>query len=270
MNFKTIIVLGFAFLFGLGSLEAQDNTGKKGSIYLYWGWNWDAFTNADIRFKGEDYDFVLEQVEARDKQFPFEGSTYLNVERMTIPQYNLRIGYFLSDNWEISFGADHMKYVVQQNQYARIKGFIGEGYGDFSGNYTGEEIELTKDFLQFEHTDGLNYLNLELRRNDEVLNYGKFQLSILEGIGAGALVPKTNTVLLGKERYDEFHISGFGVSGVLAVNFTFYRYFFIQSEFKGGYINMPSIRTTASTMDSAEQSFFFAQINAVIGFRVPL
>jgi hypothetical protein len=109
-----------------------------------------------------------------------------------------------------------------------------------------------------------------LRRNDELINYKRFQLNVLEGVGLGALVPKTNTVLLGKERYDEFHTSGFGLSGVLALNFSFYRYFFIQSEFKGGYINMPSIRTTANDMDSAEQSFFFAQINAVIGFRIPL
>jgi hypothetical protein len=163
-----------------------------------------------------------------------------------------------------------MKYVMQQNQLVRIRGFIGEAYGEFSGRYNGETIDLSEDFLQFEHTDGLNYLNLELRRNDELINYKRFQLNVLEGVGLGALVPKTNTVLLGKERYDEFHTSGFGLSGVLALNFSFYRYFFIQSEFKGGYINMPSIRTTANDMDSAEQSFFFAQINAVIGFRIPL
>ena len=250
--------------------KAQNSPSKKGSLYFYWGWNWDAFTNSDIRFKGEDYDFTLQEVKARDKQFPFEGETYLNVGRMTIPQYNFRIGYYLSDNWEISFGADHMKYVMQQNQFVRINGFIGEAYGQFAGQYNGEAIELTKDFLQFEHTDGLNYLNIELRRSDQILDYKKFQFSVLEGFGLGALVPKTNTVLLGKERYDEFHTSGYGLSAVLALNFTFYRYFFIQSEFKSGYINMANIRTTASTMDSAEQSFFFAQINGVIGFRIPL
>ena len=53
MSLKTILVLGFACFLGLGSLWAQDNRGKKGSLYLYWGWNWDAFTDADIRFKGE-------------------------------------------------------------------------------------------------------------------------------------------------------------------------------------------------------------------------
>ncbi len=250
--------------------QAQNKASKKGNFYFYWGWNWDAFTNSDIRFKGEDYDFTLQEVKARDKQFPFEGETYLNIGRMTIPQYNFRLGYYFNDNWEISFGADHMKYVMQQNQFVRINGFIGEAYGDFAGTYRGEAIQMTRDFLQFEHTDGLNYLNLELRRADEVFNYKNFQLNVLEGLGLGALVPKTNTVLLGKERYDEFHTSGFGISAVLALNFSFYRYFFLQSEFKSGYINMPSIRTTAKLMDSAQQSFFFAQINGLIGFRIPL
>jgi len=268
MKLKALLLL-FIFILS-NTINAQERPSKKGSLYCYWGWNWDAFTNSDIRFKGEDYDFILEEVKSRDKQFPYKRDTYLNIGRMTIPQYNFRIGYFFSDNWQVSFGADHMKYVMQQNQLVRIKGFIGEAYGDFSGSYNGEAIALTRDFLQFEHTDGLNYLNLELRRSDDIINYRNFQLNLIEGIGIGALVPKTNTVLLGKERYDEFHTSGYGVATVIALNLNFYRYFFVQTEFKSGYINMSNIRTTADKMDSAEQSFYFAQINAVLGFRVPL
>jgi hypothetical protein len=268
MKLKTLLLLSLFIL--STAIKAQESSSKKGSFYFYWGWNWDAFTNSDIRFKGEDYDFTLHEVQSRDKQFPFESGTYLNIGRMTIPQYNFRIGYYFRDNWEVSFGADHMKYVMQQNQFTRIDGFIGEAYGDFAGTYRGEAIQLSRDFLQFEHTDGLNYLNLELRRRDDVLNYRNFQLNILEGMGMGALVPKTNTVLLGKERYDEFHTSGFGISAVLALNFSFYRYFFVQTEFKSGYINMFNIRTTADKMDTAEQSFYFAQINAVLGFRISL
>jgi hypothetical protein len=101
-------------------------------------------------------------------------------------------------------------------------------------------------------------------------NTDKVQINITEGLGAGFLYPKTNTTLLGKERYDEFHVSGFGLSAKAGLNVTFFKHFFIQTELKGGYINMQDIRTTASKNDKAEQEFwFFQQIIAFGGiFRI--
>jgi hypothetical protein len=64
-------------------------------------------------------------------------------------------------------------------------------------------------------------------------------LNLIEGIGVGLLYPKTNSMLLGKERHDDFHVSGYGVSAKVGLNITFYKHFFIQTELKGGYINMP-------------------------------
>ena len=70
---------------------------------------------------------------------------------------------------------------------------------------------------------------------------------------------------MGKERYDEFHVSGFGVSAKVGLNFTFFKYFFIQTELKGGYIEMNDIRTTKDKADSAEQNIWFLQRILVIG-----
>ena len=101
----------------------------------------------------------------------------------------------------------------------------------------------------------------------------KLQSRLNKGIrrsGAGVLLPKTNTTLLGKERYDEFHLAGYGLSGKVGLNFTFFKHFFIQAEVKGGYINMNDIRTTNNTADKASQDFwFFQRIIAVGGiFRI--
>jgi hypothetical protein len=41
--------------------------------------------------------------------------------KMTIPQTNFRIGYFINDHY-IALGVDHMKYVMAQNQVANITG----------------------------------------------------------------------------------------------------------------------------------------------------
>ena len=80
---------------------------------------------------------------------------------------------------------------------------------------------------------------------------------ITEGLGAGVLYPKTNAKLLSKNRQDEFHIAGYGVSARAGLNITFFKYFFIQGDIKGGFINMPNIRTTSSSSDTASQHFFY-------------
>jgi hypothetical protein len=52
---------------------------------------------------------------------------------------------------------------------------------------------------------------------------------------------QTNATLLGKERYDDFHVSGYGTSLKAGLNLTFFKHFYIQGELKGGYINMQDI-----------------------------
>lgn len=80
-------------------------------------------------------------------------------------------------------------------------------------------------------------------------------------------MPRTNTVLLNNERYDEFHLSGYGFNGLIGLKASFFNWFFIQSELKGGYISMPNIRTSKFTEDSASQNFLFAQANIIFGVQ---
>nr|WP_294777801.1 hypothetical protein [uncultured Flavobacterium sp.] len=248
--------------------EKQVNPDKytahnKGKMYIFWGGNRESFTKSDIHFKGDNYNFTLHDVTARDKPKGWQVD-YINPARMTIPQTNLRIGYFINDHYNISIGFDHMKYVMNQNQVVNITGNIDAGT-PFDGSYNNEPITLTEDFLTFEHTDGLNYVNTEFSRVDDISklfkiqNTDKFQVNLTEGVGAGFLYPKTNTMLLGKDRYDEFHVAGYGLSAKVGLNLTFFKYFFLQAELKGGYIDMDDIRTTKSKSDTASQHFYFLQ-----------
>ena len=128
-----------------------------------------------------------------------------------------------------------MKYVVEQGQTTQITGYIGESGSLYNGVYTNDDIVIQEGFLKFEHTDGLNYGIAEIRRLDELFSFHKnIQLNYLLGAGTGVLVPRTNTTLLNKERYDEFHIAGYGLHALVGINFTFFKHFFIQSEFKRG------------------------------------
>lgn len=252
---------------------------NKGKFFIYWGGNRESFSKSDIHFKGDDYDFTLYDVQASDKPKGW-SIDYVNPARMTIPQTNLRIGYFINDHYNIAIGVDHMKYVMNQNQIATIGGVVGSSYPDHAGVYLpsgNNTIDLTDGtFLKFEHTDGLNYVHTEFSRVDDISKYfgirntDKFQINITEGVGGGVLYPKTNATLLGKDRHDDFHISGYGVSAKVGLNFTFFKYFFLQTEIKGGYIDMNDIRTTSSSSDKASQHFtFFQRIIAFGGiFRV--
>ena len=169
-----------------------------------------------------------------------------------------------------------MKYVVASYPYQSVKinGTINTG-GSYDKVYNNEDIFLKLDFLQFEHTDGLNYINAEVKRFDDFskylgINSENFQVNLTEGIGAGFLFPKSNVKLLNNERYDEFHVAGWGISASLGLNITFLKHFFIQSDVKFGYINMPNIRTTKNSIDTASQSFTFIENTIVIGGKFRL
>ena len=261
------------------SQETVENPEKytahnKGKFYIFWGGNRESFSKSDIRFKGADYDFTLHNVAAHDKPKGFHID-YFNPARMTIPQTNLRIGYFISDNYNISIGFDHMKYVMYNDRRVSYSVYYPNP-GTYNENPANGELTLDEDFLLFEHTDGLNYVNTEISRVDDISklfkinNTDKIQVNVTEGIGGGFLYPKTNTTLLGKDRYDEFNIAGYGVSAKVGLNVTFFKYFFIQTELKGGYIEMNNIRTTQDKADSAEQNFWFLQKILTIGgiFRI--
>ena len=251
------------------SYNPQKAHQQKGKIFISWGWNHSAYTHSDIHFKGNAYNFTLKDVVAKDRQTPF-SARYFNPTKITIPQYNFRIGYFLNSKYSVSFGFDHMKYVMKQDQTVNIKGSIAETGTDYDKNYTNVPIKLTPDFLRLEHTNGLNYLNLEVRRMDNIfdqrtLKIKNIDINVIEGIGAGVLFPKSDVALLNYAENDQWHVAGYGIDLVTGLNITFFKHFFIQGEVKGGFINMPDILTTHFTADRASQHFFFAQGNVNFG-----
>jgi len=278
---KRVLFIIIILLSCYGFAQSQDlvqpkkfTAHNKGKIYIFWGGNRDSFSKSDIRFKGEDYDFTLRDVKAHDRPKGWHID-YINPTRLTIPQTNFRIGYFITDKYNISLGLDHMKYVMYNDKTVKYSGNY-PNRGSFGEAVLDENILLTEDFLSFEHTDGLNYINVEFSRMDDFSNYlgiqntDKIQINLTEGFGTGFLYPKTNTMLMGKDRHDDFHVSGYGVSAKIGLNITFFRYFFVQTELKAGYINMEKVRTTNSKVDKASHDFYFSETVIALGgiFRI--
>jgi hypothetical protein len=265
---KTFSLLFFLLLrfYGFSQIEADASTAKsKNKFYIYWGWNRSVYSSSNIHFVGDSYDFTLDKVHATDRQSVISFNNYLNLKYISIPQYNFRLGYFINDHYNVSLGVDHMKYVMEQDQYAVINGTISQSYTLYDGIYQGEEIQLKADFLKFEHTDGLNYLNSEIRRQDQLFKYKAIKVSLSEGIGAGILMPKTNATLLNNARHDDFNVAGYGLGAVVGLQLELFKYAFIQTEFKNGFIHMPNIRTTHDPSDKAKQHFFYSELIIVFG-----
>mgnify|MGYP001289352353 CR=1 FL=1 len=287
MNYKLLLTLLFIGITSVGHSQEEAKSTytynkNKGKIYFYWGGNRAKYSKSDIHFKGKNYEFTLQDVTSRDKPKGWHID-YINPARMTNPQTNFRLGYYIHDNYRVSLGVDHMKYVVVRPQNVNISGYINfngveDGDATYNGTYNNDIINLADtvgpdghpDFFQFEHTDGLNYINTEISRVDDMgeylkLNPSKLQLNTLAGIGFGGLYPKTNATVIGKKRNDEFHWAGYGVSAKVGLGLVFFNNIQIQTELKGGYINMPWIKTT-SDGDSAKQNFWFLQHNITIGY----
>lgn len=286
MNYPFIKSIPFIFslLFAL-QLSAQNTVLKKytssnkGKFFISWGGNRESYSKSDITFKGNDYRFTIKDVSAHDKPKGWHID-YINPTRITIPQTNIKLGYFISDHYSVSIGVDHMKYVMNRNKTKTLDGFINlpdnEAGSVYNGVYNNESFFVSEEFLKFEHTNGLNYIYSEFARYDDISSIfnihdtDKIQINITEGVGGGVLYPKSNTTLLSKDRYDEFHLAGYGLSANVGLNFTFCKHFFIQTDLKGGYINMNDIRTTSDASESASQHFWFLQRVVSLGgiFRI--
>jgi hypothetical protein len=276
------LVITFFFYVFFQQLSAQDTLVKpekytahnKGKFYVFWGGNRGYFTDSDIHFTGDDHNFTIYDVPAQDKPKGWHID-YFMPGSMTKPQTNFRLGYFINDHYNISIGIDHMKYVMRQDVAVDVNGSYPDP-GTYFELLPNGQINLTEQFLTFEHTDGLNYVNSEISRVDDVSSFfhlpntDKFQINITEGVGGGILYPKSNVQMFGQDRHDEFHVAGFGLSAKAGLNFTFFKHFFIQTELKGGYINMNDIRTTSDSRDRASQDFWFLETIIAVGgiFRV--
>ncbi len=276
MNQKSVLtlclLLSFIQLYAQKKSILKDNVSRKGNVFGYWGWNRGSYTASNIHFKGADYHFTLDKVIAHDRPSAFNVEEYFSPNRFTVPQYDYRIGYFITNQLCLSVGFDHMKYVMDQNQVVNITGQIGGSNDPFQGNYNHQPIALTEDFLTFEHTDGLNYINMELSHFKRISTSrnGNWYIDLVNGVGAGLMIPKTNVKLFSFSRNDQWHVSGFGISSNLGVSLN-YRRVFVLPMLKGGFISMPNVITTADhRADKAGHHFFFFEKSILFGFSIPL
>jgi len=271
----------FIALFSLFSLTSfSQQTNKKGSYYITWGYNRSSYANSDIRFVGPGYDFTLLNAKALDFPTPIRDfKTYVNPELLSIPQFNFHAGYFIKDNLSISIGWDHMKYVVTDDQIVRVTGFINLQTSTpsitvnpaYVGTFNQTPLELDPDeFVHLEHTDGYNYASIEIEHYKSLFQSKKSRFAIdwIRGVGIGALVPRSDVHVFGVGKNNYWNLAGGGASLKTGLKFNFSKLLFFETTIKTGATKLWDIRTTGRSVDHAEQSIVFAEFYGALGFTI--
>lgn len=271
MNKLIVIVLILAPLLSIAQHGKKKNSDAKGTIFGYWGYNRSAYTKSNMRFVGPGYDFTLGGAKAFDNPEEFAADVYFNPSKITIPQFNARIGYYFKDNWAISFGYDHMKYVFADNNEVTLSGTIDDGIDTvWSGTYSGEQVVTDRENFHYENSDGLNYLRFELTRTDKwwaVGNNDWFAISTNAGLSLGGLLSFNDFDFAQQKNVRTISMSGYGISAHASLRFEFFRHFFIQPAVGGGFNHQVKVRNrpldpTAFT----RHAYGYATFETVFGF----
>ncbi len=236
---------------------------QKNAAYFYWGYNRSMYSKSDVNFYGPDYNFTVKKLSASDRPSR-EFATYVNLSTISVPQFNIRVGWYYKFRWDISIGYDHMKYVMDRNQNVYINGDAGvTTTSELSGEYTDASglIPVRHEDLHYENTNGLNYISFQLSNTSPIYKAKnrKFAIQRRAGMGLGPVVTQTDFTWDGLEYHTDFGLSGYGISAHAGVRFDFFNRFFLMSNWSGGFIHLPKNRTAPNDELFAKQKFVYGQ-----------
>jgi hypothetical protein len=142
--------------------------------------------------------------------------------------------------WGLEIGFDHTKYVMIENQTLQVNGRI-------SGRSIDTLMFISqKEFLHFEHTNGANFLMINLVRKIPLLLFKNHQLMVLTKGGFGAVIPKTYVRFLGEELDNKFHVAGYVAGLETSLRYQFHR-IFLDFAAKGVFANYNNVLVLPGT-----------------------
>jgi hypothetical protein len=254
--------------------EAAPLKKDKGTFYFAWGYNRDWFSKSTLHFKNtsgefnpvtgrhDSYDFTIYDATAKDRP----GFKNLLRSDLTIPQYNYRIGYFFkkkkSLGIEINF--DHVKYIMNDNQTLHVKGYIMDQQIDQDTTIN------PNNFLHFEHSDGANFLMLNIIKKQKLLatKNEKQLLAAVIKIGAGAVIPRTDVTLFGQRLNNRFHVAGYCAGVEAGLRYEAFKHIYLEYTAKGSFANYTNVLVIGN--GKAHHYFWCLENILVLGLQFPL
>jgi hypothetical protein len=247
------------------------NADEKGALFFYWGYNRSYYTKSNLRFVGKGYDFTMGEAKAHDNPSKF-GWHYFDPRKITVPQFNVRIGYYFKDHWAVSFGYDHLKYIFADHNQVKLSGHIDPGVDNtthLSGDYDNHAYTTDRNTFHYENSNGLNYLRFEVMRSDQwyrTKKNGWFGFTTNAGLSLGGLLSYNDFTFAGKKDMVTISLSGYGVSAHVGLRFEFFKHVFLQANWGGGLMHQVKVKTRPDDNSAfARQVYGYMQMDAVIG-----
>jgi hypothetical protein len=251
--------------FAQDTLSIKVGKNHGGTVYFSWGYNRDWYSKSTIHFqntKTDNYDFIFYDAVARDKPSMHE---WWHLDRLTIPQYDMTGGYMFGDKYDLGIEVswNHLKYVVVDNQLMHVRGQI-------RGELIDKDTIVTPSFVHLQHTNGNNYLMVNLVKRQKIWSSKYFGVSAIAKVGAGPLISYTISTVLGNFDSGHFHYHGWVAGTSLGLRFDLYKYLFVQSDMQGAYVDYTNTELGADHQGLATHHFTSLQWIWAFGINVPI
>ena len=258
---KRVFIFLMLFVFCSQFIYAQSKTvvHQKGVLYFGVGTNLSYYSKSNIRFQSTanpGFDFTLEKVRGKDDRG-------LNFGGGGAAQYSYQLGYYFRNcNFGVEFNFDHIKYFARPNQVVRVKGTI-------EGKPVNNDTVITTIVQNFEHSDGANYalFNFVKWKTLSTSNNKKNVLDFMLKAGAGPVIPKTNSTVLGKHYDDQYKVSGYVIALEGGLKYNVGKHFYIAPSVKTAYANYTNFVTAEGT---GSQHWVALHFNLLLGTQINL
>ena len=224
----------------------------------------DWFTKSDIHFSDNttgNFDFVLHDAKATDNP---DLDQVFNTD-VSIPQFVYRFGYYFNDKHDlgIEIAFDHAKYIMVREQVVHITGHINEEVLD-------KDTLVTPSFVRFEHTNGANFLMLNLLKRKKFFQSQnqKHVINVVFKPGFGIVIPKTDVTLFGVRRDNVYHIAGYIAGLDISLRYEYGKHWFAESGFKGSFANYMNVLSVGDA--KVNHKFFALEWLFSFGYGIPL
>ncbi len=213
-----LITCSLATLFT--SVFAQTPNSKQ--YYFSWGYNRDYYflpvnIHVDQPNLNSDYKFLA--VHGQDKKECLHFWDYA----LTIPQYNIRLGFIKNDKYLFEMNFDHTKFVASPDQQLHLKGKV-------NGRQVDTTLANSDQVLKYQLNNGANFYLLMAGRKYTVkpLSKGNFAVDGIVKAGGGFVYPHVENTILGHANKPHFQMGGFNLGLEATVRLTFNNFIYLE------------------------------------------
>ena len=273
--------LYFSILFlmtGSACFSQSDSVGtnslkkNKSTFYFGWGYNRDWYSKGNIHLVNNNpqlidgkyytYDYTVYNAIGHDRP---QFDKIKDVVNITVPQFNVRMGWFFNDkkDFGIELNYDHAKYVVDDYQKARVKGQInGQGFDK-------DTVLNPNSFLHYEHTDGANFVMMNLIKRWILIASPKYHsnIGLIVKPGFGFVYPRTDVTVFGNRVNNNWKVSGLVAGIETGIRMEFLKNGYVEFTGKGGCADYMNALVQGKGYGKASNTFWYAEAILILGYQ---